>query len=552
MLIAPGFYTFASSMLYDMTPELNPHPSQLSRRKAFQISSFTPPLLISGLAFGARCTSVCSLSTMGSLRIATRANLVRGYGLVFNRGQRVEGISDVGWTLLMVIPQLLHWRPELFAVAAGFVSACAAFLVAFRTAIRDFHVSRTTALIVICGAVCNADFWLVALNGIESGLYALVLTCGFTLIVRNRLLRAGFLLGLATTLRPESVVFVPITIVCFGAFSFWETRNLRTAWQAVWARRNLVLPWAVIVFSVLAWRLSYYGELLPNTVPAKAHPLHVSDFLNGSKYLFRFFGEAAPWTILPLVLVFLRMSLPVLIGFSWLAFQVAVVLGNGGDWMFGYRFGNVFFPLLVLLSACSLECLIQKTRFSRLPWAGVLALIVCFTQFNSTAWTWTKGLLYRRQLLDIMPDFYEPSVIQLATLLKPVLRPDDVVSPEVLGIFSYILLDTPMHDWLGLADAHIAHSGKVYFPMFGKADPAYSVDVVAPAIFAFDSGEPTLILFQKYTNGRFAERYGFWQIVGKPVTLALRRDREQDLLRTLRNSTFQLVPITIGSLGANK
>ena len=474
------------------------------------------------------------------------ANLVRGHGLVFTAGQRVEGFSDLSWILLMTIPQLLGWRPELFALTVGVLCGIAAFVVAYRTATSYFRIPATLAAALVCLAACNADYWITAANGIESGLYSLVVVGAFALLLHRRMLWAGVVLGFATTLRPESMALAPIAFLCV-AFHDASPRSalLSGLWKSFWRNRLLLVPWAVIVLGVLVWRFAYYGELIPNTVVAKSHPLHLGDLYFGTKYLFLFFLEAAPWVILPLCAGLTKRDLAWYLGMAWLAYQVVVIMLNGGDWMFGFRFMSVFFPLLVLLSAQGLWLLSGRLKTSRnLLYAGV-ALLALAGQITNKSWTLTRGVLYHHDLLEIIPAMYEPYYLNIAKVLKPALLPSDVIAPEVLGVVSYVLIDNPMHDWLGLVDSYVAHHGTVYFPTFGKADPQYSVDSVAPAVFAFASGPTTVEIFQSKTHGGFAQKYGCWEVIGQPIILAFRRDREPALLEALRTAKLPIRPFFV-------
>ena len=481
------------------------------------------------------------------------ANLVHGYGLVFTRGERVEGISDLGWVLLMTIPQLLSWRPELFALALGAASGMAALVVAYRAAVVSLRISWKIALAAVCLAACNADFWIVAANGIESGLYALVVTSAFALVIsppgRAGRLWAGIALGLATTLRPESAALAPLALACLaladskGRFDFpaWR-RSLRSNW-------TLLIPWAAILIAVSVWRFSYYGQWIPNTIPAKSHPLHLRDLYFGAKYLFLFCLEAMPWVILPFALCLRKLDVTALLGAGWIGYQIVVVMLNGGDWMFGYRFLSVFFPVIVVLSVVGLDALLNRYRgyyFSIVMGVALAAVIaLSVNQAIYKPWTWNQGILQRHALLEIVPPMYEPYYLHLAKVLKPALAAQDVIAPEVLGVVSYVLLDYPMHDWLGLVDSYIAHHGTVYFPTFGKADPVYSVEVVRPSVFAFASGARTLAIFESETKGTFTQLYDCWEVTGQPLILAIRRDREDALLSAIRRAHLPIRPFHV-------
>jgi hypothetical protein len=470
------------------------------------------------------------------------ANLVHGFGLVFTVGQRVEGISDLGWTLLMAVPELLHIRPELFAIGVGSVSAAAAMVLARRIAVAHLGVSPLTAIIVTGLAAFNCDYWIMAGNGIESGLFALVLAGSFSLLLGMRFLWAGVLFGFATTLRPESVALVPISVFCVGVSS-WRRRNFQESVRHVLQLRGLVAVWAAIVFSVLIWRHAYYGAWIQNTLVAKAHTLRSSDLAAGAYYVIKFAGRSTPWLVVSFCALFLDLPVPIMTALAWFAFQIAVVLPNAGDWMPGYRLLSVYLPLIALTSAFALDRFFRKTTL-RIRSFAVLAAITCAVQIHDRRWTLHGGILNRHELVEMFgPD--ENSFMQIAAALRPALRPGDVLAPEVLGIFSYTLLDVPIHDWLGLADAHVAHYGTVYFPMFGKAEPAYSVETITPAAFVLVRGDHTIEIFQRETAGAFGKLYHCWLVTNRPerIMLAIRLDREQAILDAIERTNLTVQPI---------
>ena len=58
---------------------------------------------------------------------------------------------------------------------------------------------------------------------------------------------------------------------------------------------------------------------------------------------------------------------------------------------------------------------------------------------------------------------------------------------EALGSFSYYAPDVYVHDFLGLADRHIAASGSLNSP-WGKVDYRYTIDDVRPTVILLHSG----------------------------------------------------------------
>jgi arabinofuranosyltransferase len=493
------------------------------------------------------CASRVPVSLVDDAFIAYRyaANLVHGFGLVFNPGQRVEGFSDLSWVLLMTVPELLHVRPELFAIAVGSLSAAAALIVVRRTLVTCFGVSRLTAFAVVALAAFNCDYWMMAGNGIESGFYSLILVASLSLLLRSRLISAGAMLGFATTLRPESLALAPLTVVCAVLVPYVRGRDWRASIQSMLRLRGFVTAWVLIVLTVLAWRHSYYGTWLPNSLAAKSHPIHFSDLKDGLWYVVRFIGRSSPWPVLALCALFLHAPVFILAGFVWLCFHSAVVLPNSGDWMPGYRLVSVLLPVAVLLAGYVLHRLVTSRKILIWSLAGIL-MVTSAVQFYHLRWSASEGILARHELTAMIGESNN-SFLLLSSILRPALRPRDIVAPEVLGIFSYMLPEVDMHDMLGLVDAHIAKYGKVYRPMFGKADLQYSVHTIRPVLFILNRGDEWFGTFKRETGEEFADNYECWMITNREerIVLAIRRDREQQILNAIRNSELRLRPIDL-------
>jgi arabinofuranosyltransferase len=130
----------------------------------------------------------------------------------------------------------------------------------------------------------------------------------------------------------------------------------------------------------LAWRLSYYGEWLPNTFYAKSADR--SWYSQGFVYASTFYLGSHFWILLPAVCAWLMRStqdLPTrrfkwFTGLGLLAYNLYVVK-VGGDFMYG-RFYAVVVPLLSL-SACQVVLeLLRSSRRSARPTAYVTAMVL--------------------------------------------------------------------------------------------------------------------------------------------------------------------------------
>jgi hypothetical protein len=144
----------------------------------------------------------------------------------------------------------------------------------------------------------------------------------------------------------------------------------------------------------------------------------------------------------------------------------------------------------------------------------------------------------------------EQPYIRLAQALQPVLAADEVVSPEALGLFSYLLMPIHMHDFMGLTDRQVAVYGKDYDPTMGKSDLRYTIETIAPTLIIFHSGMEFPRKMESRTGGQFTRRYTIDRIPGftlpgpkVPLILAIRKDREPAIVRALQAAQIPLEPV---------
>ena len=312
-----------------------------------------------------------------------------GDGLVFNPGQRVEGYSNFLWLVLMAPFRALGIDPVRIAQGLGLLCGTITLWLTYRMA---WHLTGA-AWIGLCAALLLAldgSFARWAIDGLETHLFTLLVTLATWLEVTrsagssircNTIL--GLVLGLAALTRPEGV------LVC-GLLSlsrvYQAVRNAREPLERGAASTSRSSPdlrspaggmmaglawlwgaFALIVTPHLLWRLSYYGELVPNTAYVKVLPGVVAT-LRGAQYTVRFLSQR--WGIvagLAAVLILARLRargqrraypekgdgrragildrlepIPmVCLG------MIAYVIVMGGDWM---NRGRFFMPIAPLLA----------------------------------------------------------------------------------------------------------------------------------------------------------------------------------------------------------
>ena len=196
-----------------------------------------------------------------------------------------------------------------------------------------------------------------------------------------------------------------------------------------------------------AWRFWYYGQLLPNTVYAKAMGLHPRPLLEGAYYLFQSFnavggfffvalpvGLALLWPQRTLATVYLALSL---------AGYTLFVLVSGGDWMPMQRFLVHILPLLYLFIAAGLGCLraIEKTRWITILFVTLIAGQVVYLLALS---------LQQRFIVGEGAGPVLPTGKASAAYLRQHADPDDVVALYDVGLLSSNLpLETRVVDMVG-------------------------------------------------------------------------------------------------------
>ncbi len=393
--------------------------------------------------------------TFISLRYAR--NLVEGYGLVFDPGERIEGYTN----FLFVVLAALFMRAGLDPVAAtkgiSLALALATLFIMARIERRGPHPGTrpalsATSVILLLPAQAFA-YWSVA--SFEAMPFTFLLTVAVACLLRER--RAGrghassvVFIALSLT-RPEGA---PLFVGC--NLAFWLVDAVRQPTRAA-LRRHAVngAIFGVGFGSYFAWRYLYYGRLLPNTFYAKvtggweqlANGLH-----HFSQWALEFPLPAAT-LLLPLCLITrcgrdaARHHPPIaavyLITLSYTAYVVLV----GGDFMPFYRFFLPIMPLCCLLIAWTLGALaFSSERGRRLArFALPMAVLVNLAASHAGEQPYRAFVAHRTAVVGE----------RVGEWFGEQLEPDDLMAINTAGSLAYFSR-LPTIDMLGLTDAQIA------------------------------------------------------------------------------------------------
>jgi arabinofuranosyltransferase len=391
-------------------------------------------------------------------------NLLRGAGLVFNPGERVEGYTNFLWVLLSCVPIALHLDPfvamrnlGLAAYVAWILLASTGFLATRGRSTKTVWLVAAAALPVVALPDGLASF---AGSGMETHFVGLcLLAFGLTQHVwrpetrRRQLLVAAIPLAACLT-RLDAIVFVGASVVVVAAGALVERESLRAVARDLAVRYGVTAAGLAVWFS---WKVLYYGAWLPNTYYAKSGDanhwdvgvLYLRAFLDGSPYII----ALAPFVILSASSLADRGARSfgrfAIVGLAAYTTYVAKV---GGDFMH-YRFMFEVFPVFAWSAFAGLSVVASRS----LPTA--IASALCATWLTGHAPV-MEGQ-FHQETMEEMNNCCGPPFVDLGKRLAAVLPRGVVIATTAAGSIPYFA-DTTAIDQLGLTDAFVAHG-----PEFG-------------------------------------------------------------------------------------
>jgi len=379
-------------------------------------------------------------------------NVAAGLGLVWNRGERVEGYSSPLWLGLLVVGKLAGADLPVLAGAMGV--ACSGLCLVF---VHRFAIALVPSRVVAAAACAAASlayplyFWAPA--GLETTLFAALVTfAALSLVVPSawRWSLAAALLGVA---RPEG----PLLACALAVLA-------RVAHGRSVVRRGALALGLAPALAWLAFRRAYYGDWLPNTYYAKATGTWMVRLEGGLLY--------AMWALGLLAAVALTLWLAGIAdrqlrcALALVTMVLAVVVVAGGDWMWH---GRMLLPVLPALQALAAAGIARAPRSRR--WVLALACALAGSAFLPRGALLTDALAGRA----LPPTAYQegtmvPASLVAARFIAARYPADALVAVNHAGALPYAL-PNPVLDMAGLCDHHIAHA--VEGLLHHKFDAAY-------------------------------------------------------------------------------
>jgi arabinofuranosyltransferase len=488
-------------------------------------------------------------------------NLVEGRGLVYNPGERVEGYTNLLWTLLVAGGLKLGLRAEVAGHLLCLLGGAAALLFAFLYS--RVGLPRSRAWLAGCAPLLllsSPSFAIWSSSGMETPLFAAELTAALAFEAQRRTRWLTAALVAATLTRPEGAL---AAAVLYG-FHLYRGR------ACPGAALRPVLVYAGVLLALTLFRLLYYHAWLPNTFYARAGGLPLE---SGALYLAGCLLSGPALLLVP-ALPGLRRG-----GAAWpgaalvLAFCMYIVC-IGGDAFYQWRFFLPLLPALIGLAvrgcdaafdlhpdlgvALSLS-LPAAALFYFLGWAATSALIAVVmttgfslavrpTRLRPMQWVmlatlacvfvWLPSAYHAFELRSAsrLVVAFEPAPSRagalaetrrfyrfgerLAVLQSRIIvaecRPGCLVAAVSIGMFGY-RSRLPILDLLGIVDPVIARSrvklddpALILFPGHQKTDAEYVLRRRPDYVLVGRRGPYMLpALLQLLDHPQFRRRYAF-------------------------------------------
>jgi hypothetical protein len=390
------------------------------------------------------------------------ANLVAGHGLVFNPGERVEGFTSPLFTGLVALGIATGVDAPLVGHALGLLGACASMLAsvllvrALAPSLPGWIAGGAPLLLWL-----SAPFVRWTTSGLETSLFAAGLTASLAAAAASRTGCMTAALVVTALTRPEGVLAAALL---YGAGLLAPGRRRASLRGAA--------VFGACMLALVAARLAYYGELLPNTFYAKVGGVPLSF---GVAYLRAFLVDGAAWLLLPAGFAVARLPSARPAGLLVVVFALYVVW-VGGDLLGESRF---LVPLLPALAALACVGAGLAWRHGRGPGALAGACVALAGLYFWVGPAPPGEGSKRARILDQArrsDRFFEAAGERRAALLRARGDRDARVATGAIGSFGYYS-GLPVIDILGLTDRHIARApregGGARWPGHMRSDAAY-------------------------------------------------------------------------------
>jgi len=411
-------------------------------------------------------------------------NFVRGDGLVYNPGERVEGYTNFLWAMILSGILWINSNVNLLVVAQllGTMFGAATILLAVKFSCQIAGRAGFRGMIAGGLLALNSAFVAWSTGGLETTFFAFLIFAGsYVYLLRleadKDLVAAPILFALASLTRPEGALVFAVASLHLIANEITQRKRLVSRRSVIW-----VSIFAGIWVPYYLWRLDYYGYPFPNTFYSKVG-VGIDQYVRGLSYLWNF-AKSFGFVLLvwPPIMLLLKQARKTWINFVFL--QVGVYLTYvvyvGGDGLAFFRF---IVPILAFAYLLVQEGLIQFYDWVKqlsldkgkrvVPVSATLLLVLSFVQTGKPALSavlFPDSYRWREPQSELsfpgtgrnhsylwFDNYFVERLATAAQWLEKNAAPGSVIASTPAGAIGYYT-NLDVIDMLGLNDVHIAHT----------------------------------------------------------------------------------------------
>ncbi|MGD8414465.1 MAG: hypothetical protein PVF33_09545, partial [Candidatus Latescibacterota bacterium] len=403
-----------------------------------------------------------------SLRYAQR--LLDGHGLTWTDGRPVEGYSNLLWILSSAFLGLFGVDLITAARILGALGAAAVVAAIWRRCDGgDSTPASALAAFAIGTAVwvLSAPVAIWTLAGLEAPMFAAFLAWGLVTLLREGVNKPagprdyvvpGVWFGLMCLTRPDG------PLLCAAA-AVWIAVSGRLKKRALVSAGAFLAAPVILVLGQLMFRLSYYGEWLPNVAYVKVSP-SVSHIAGGLRYVGRGFWALMPVSgiavagLIAMVSRGGRWRRPASLLLALMVVWLGYVAFIGGDIFSGWRHFVPFVVMMVFSAVIISEWALLHKRRPKKLWLPVgVALAGWFVagQFlnpsnrftRQDTWVWNCEVVGRA----LKGGFSDVQPLLAVTAAGGIPYWSELPCIDMLGLNDYTIARTPLPDtgaeWIG-------------------------------------------------------------------------------------------------------
>jgi len=412
-------------------------------------------------------------------------NLVKGKGLVFNPGDRLEGFTNFLWTLMLVPFEALGW--DLFQVCEFIGTGLSIAVIAqmMFVAIRLDQARKDLSFAWGAMWLASSSSWVLwAKSGLEQSLAALLPLVSAALLfrvsedaqttqserssrssedkdVQRKALLSGVVMGLGCMTRPE----IHLIAVIVGAPLIYDAIRQRRLpkYALLWAAGVLLVTVPFHLF-----RYSYYHSWLPNTFYVKTGKGSMiwRAGLDQLRDMFNFNHLGYVLLFVPFAFTTRKRLIPKLVCLAISLAFMAYVVKVGVDEMQWYRLYLPALPFLLILAGLGLRNLLDavlavlaRKDDANARWVAAAMGWGVVLYAGSKNFQFTYRELHGFDGHGDLSGMYHPDLGKFITRHE---RPGGLVAFQDMGSTPYHAPDVNFLDFIGLTEGTVAHARHEY------------------------------------------------------------------------------------------